>query len=229
MSTPTTINGFPKPDLSDSPNISTAVGNFADAIDSRVIPIFSTTGARDTAIPSPTYGMHCEVTGTQEYYRYNGTTWVSAAPRIIYKTANQSYSSDATLNPDDHFICNLEANSLYWGSIIVYYSSGTTSDFRTLWTFPSGCTGLRFYTALRPAAADTGDLDISVAKLSDTNQDFGGLGTTDSRTQRGMFDEQFTIDTAGSSGSLTFNHCQASATGTTTVFAGSCMQIWKVG
>jgi hypothetical protein len=173
--------------------------------------------------------MHCEVTGTGEHYRYNGSLWVSASPRIIYKAANQSYSSDATLNPDDHFILNLEANSLYMGNILIYYASPTGADFRTLWTFPSGTTGLRFYTALRPAAADVGDLDISVAKASDTNQDFGGLGTTDSRTQRGMYDEQFTFDTAGASGSLTFNHCQASATGTTTVFAGSVMQIWKVG
>lgn len=232
MATSTTINGFPKPELSDVPNIETAVGNFADAVDSRVIPIFATTGARDTAISAPSFGMHAAVSGTGEVYYYNGTAWVSAVPRTIYKTSNETVTSSTTLQNDNDFFLSVEANALYVVELDLFLTGngGGTGDFRSLWTFPSGSVGKRMRVALQEGAAAStpDDMKAPCSTLADPDQDTGTIGTATS--EGSLFKETMTIDTAGTSGTLQFTWCQASSNSTaTTVHAGSVMRCWKVG
>lgn len=230
MATTTTINGFPKPELSDVPNIETAVGNFADAVDSRVVPVFSTTGARDTAIPSPSFGMMAAVSGTGELYMYNGSVWVSARPRTIYKTSNETVTSSTTLQNDNDFFLSVEANSLYVVELDLVLTGATGGDFRSLWTFPSGCTGFRSRIALQEGAAAStpDDMKAPVSTIADTNQDTGTIGTLTS--EGSIFKETLSLDTAGTSGTLQFTWCQATSSGTaTTVYAGSVLRCWKVG
>jgi hypothetical protein len=228
VATSTTINGFPKPELSDVPNIETAVGNFADAVDSRVIPIFATTGARDTAISAPSFGMHAAVSGTGEVYYYNGTAWVSAVPRTIYKTSNETVTSSTTLQNDNDFFLNVEANSLYIVDLTLALTGNSGGDFRSLWTYPSGATGTRHRIALQHGGTVPDDLKAPVSSIADTNQDTGTLGTD--LTEQSIFKEWLTFDTAGTSGTLQFTWCQRVSSGTaTTVRAGSVMQVWKVG
>lgn len=230
MATSTTINGFPKPELSDVPNIETAVGNLANAVDSRVVPVFSTTGARDTAIASPSFGMMAAVSGTGELYMYNGSLWVSARPRTIYKASNETVTSSTVLQNDNDFAISLEANALYKGKLTLAYGAGG-GDFRSLWTFPSGATGLRWKASLMETGQTVNQAwhdqsKVSLFSAASPANDVEGLGGT----TPAFWIEDFTIDTAGTSGTLQFTWCQASSSATaTTVYAGSVLEIWKVG
>lgn len=225
MSTTTTINGWTIPELSDVPNIETAIHPLANAIDARVIPIFTTTGARDSAITAPSQGQHAEVTGTGEHYRYNGSLWVSDTPRTKFKTANETVTSSAVLQNDDDLFLSVEANAYYFGILMINYTAGG-GDFRSLWTFPSGTTGIRYYNGLRSGSATVNDDRAQVAAFTDTNQDVDGLGSS----TPAYYMEHIFVDTGGSSGTLQFQWCQATSSGTSTVVrAGSVLQLWKIG
>lgn len=227
MATATTINGFPKPELSDVPNIETAVGNFANAVDSRVIPVFSTTGARDTAIPSPSQGMHCEVTGTGEHYRYNGTVWVGATPRYIYKASNESVTSSTVVQSDNDFFFNVEANSLYVVELFLNIIGHSAGDFHSLWTVPSGTTGIRYRNVLVSGAASDSDNKTQIDTIAGAGATAGLLGTG---TTRSYWNENVSVDTAGTGGTMQFQWAQGTSSGTATVVqAGSYCKIYKVG
>ena len=225
MTSTTTINGWTIPTLSDVPNIETAIHPLANAIDARVIPIFTTTGNRDSAITSPSFGQFAAVSGTGEIYNYNGSSWVSAVPRTKYKTSNETVTSSAVLQNDNDFFFSVEANSLYYGELLINYTAGG-GDFRSLWTFPASTTGIRYYNGLRSGSATVNDDRVQVAVFTDTNQDVDGLGSA----TPAYYYEQITVDTAGTSGTLQFQWCQAVSNATSTVVrAGSVMRLWKVG
>jgi len=73
----TPINSIPLPQLSDStpPDIPADLTAIANVLDSRIIPRYATTTARNAAIPSPLSGMVAYTTGSGLDI-YNGTAWI---------------------------------------------------------------------------------------------------------------------------------------------------------
>lgn len=229
MSTTTAINGWTIPELSDVPNIETAIHPLANAIDARVIPIFTTTGARDSAITSPSFGQHAAVSGTGEVYWYNGSNWVSAVPRSFYKSANEQVVSSTTMQNDDTFTFSVEANALYFVELFIVMSSADATgnpDFKSQWTVPASTTGIRWRSGLTTGAtADTTDKEQIDTIAGGSSQ----LGVLPSST-RTFFVERISVDTAGTSGTMTLQWAQNNSdTDAVIVEAGSYMRVWKVG
>jgi len=142
MATTTTINGFSIPQLSDVPNIETAVNTFANSIDARVIPILATVAARTTAIPSPTAGQVAFVTATGEMYYYNGTAWVGIGPRCKKAGSNTIITDSTTLANITNSNFTVEANSTYImrGVVIANSTGSVANDIKFGWTYPTSAT-----------------------------------------------------------------------------------------
>lgn len=70
MALNTPIAALPYPELTDIPNAQTAFQNLATALDTKVIPKFATSVARDAAIPSPVAGMLVYRTDIKGYQTY---------------------------------------------------------------------------------------------------------------------------------------------------------------
>lgn len=102
MATVTPINGFPRPQLPDSPDIEIAVGSLGDAVDARANPVFATTVARDAAMPSPVAGQECYVTTGSVKYWYDGSGWRMLTP---YRQSFKLLSSPSS-NPNFQGIPN---------------------------------------------------------------------------------------------------------------------------
>lgn len=227
MSTTTTINGWTIPELSDVPNIETAIHPLANAIDARVIPIFTTTGARDSAITSPSFGQYAAVSGTGEVYWYNGSAWVSAVARVKYKTANEAVTSNTTNQADNDFFISVEANALYFVELHIVMTGHTSGDFKSAWTVPSGATGYRWRDVLQSGATADSENKSQIDTIAGGSATVGVLGTGSTNT---YFHETLTVDTAGTSGNLALEWSQGTSNATaTTVLAGSVMRVWKIG
>lgn len=88
MSTLSPIAKLPRPELTDPPNVPTALINLTNALDPLVIPRFANSTARNIAIPSPTAGQHAYLTESNALTRYDSSVgdWVS------YNTTSQTSS-----------------------------------------------------------------------------------------------------------------------------------------
>lgn len=91
----TPIAALPYPALTDSPNGPSQVQALANAVDTQVVPRFSTTTTRDAAITAPVAGMECWTTTPATHWYYSGTAWIvrggSAYGRCrLRRAANQS-------------------------------------------------------------------------------------------------------------------------------------------
>lgn len=142
MSTNSPINAIPKPALSDAANIETATHNAIELIDKRINAVFTSTSARDVAIPAPTEGMECYVTATGEKYLYNGTLWVSAKPRIV-RTTVSTIVGTGTYGTVTGLSFSVEASSRYvWDLHFPYQSiGGATNDMKMRWQGPGSPSG----------------------------------------------------------------------------------------
>lgn len=230
MSTLTPINGWSLPALTDSPNITSAVNTAVSAIDSRVNPIFSTTAARNAAIPSPTEGMECYVTGTKEKYIYNGTAWIGATPRFFIASADQTVTDSNALNNSSYLTAPVEANSTYLVHTMIKYFSNSTgaggNDFQLGWSVPASSSGYW----------NTWGADVGVASWTGNFWYLTRAWTTADAlgTQNAVMVARpgGVLITSGTSGSLTFQFAEnTGVAGVTSVTLGqySVLQILKIG
>lgn len=72
MALNTPNSALPYPELTDIPNALTAFQNLALALDTKVIPKFGSSSARDSAIPAPVAGQACYRTDIKGYQYYEG-------------------------------------------------------------------------------------------------------------------------------------------------------------
>lgn len=84
---------------SDAPAIHTGTENLAKDLDKFIVGRFASTGARDTAIPTPTAGQICVTAGVMQ--QYLGGVWVNlVVPRlpvgILYDAALAATTSAST-------------------------------------------------------------------------------------------------------------------------------------
>lgn len=141
MSTLTTVNALPKPALSDAPNIESAVNTTLDMIDTRMVARFSTASARDAAITAPVFGQVASVSGTGEIYWYNGSTWVSLAPRFTAGgLSNQNFNSTTLANVTSFsFACEASSRYIIQGCFSI--AGAQAADMKIGWTTPGSATG----------------------------------------------------------------------------------------
>lgn len=229
MATATPVHGWQVPSLGDAPNIETAVGTIAAQIDRRAVPIYSTTGARDTAIPGPIEGMMSYVTGTDELYCYSGSLWLGTKPRCVFKTANENVISSTAFQNDDHLFISLEANSRYIVDCYIKYageSGAGTGDFKTTWTVPASATGTRFCVGAPTSTTSQNDTNVLTTGFSIT-----GALTYGTNTAADSFYARETLNiTTVSSGTLQLQWAQViSNANNTTVQTDSFLSCLKVG
>lgn len=229
MSLTTDIAALPYPELSDVPNAQTAFGNLADAIDTQVVPRFTTVAARDAAITAPTFGQLAAVSGTGELYLYNGTSWVGASPRIKLKTAAESVVSSTALQNDNELFLPVDASSTYMYRLWMPYTSTVdTNDMKVGFTFPS-LTASSVYVAAA--------LEASVSGAGPYSVTFGGATLTSgvAFTSVGTINKDVALFASGhivvgvSSGTFQLQWAQNTSQPTSvTVKAGGYLEMWKV-
>lgn len=93
MTTNTPRNGFRVPQLTDAPNIETAVGQLASDVDKRSFSIYATPAARDLANPTPTQGNTCFVQSynlPMVYYNSYWGFWPGTPLALLYSDVDQT-------------------------------------------------------------------------------------------------------------------------------------------
>lgn len=67
--------------------------------------------------------------------------------QLVYKTADETRSSNSTLTDDGQLILSVEANANYVFDSVIFFNTGGTPDYKGKWDVPSGalltfqCTG----------------------------------------------------------------------------------------
>lgn len=224
MATTTPVNGWSIPQLTDPPNITTAVNSFANGVDARANPIFSTTSARAAAIPSPTAGQECFVTATGEKYIYNGSSWVGMVWRRAVSPSTVIVNNSTTLVNVGGLSMSLEANSIYRVDCIMPIQSNSAPDFRFQFTCPAGVTGFCMAAQWNQLTAPNGIRDTQVFAFDAANRILGATdGTLEYLTLVGD------LTTTGTSGTLQFQFAQAVANvSNTSVYFGATITALKL-
>lgn len=128
----TTINGLPYPASTDAPNVPLHIQNLAQGIDSRAVPRFASTTARNAAITTPVDGMMCTVNGFPMFYRagqWRGTITTSASQTTFFLTEiyTDVETGVATLTVNDPgwpYILDVSA------TVMISADSGTGANVR---------------------------------------------------------------------------------------------------
>lgn len=137
----------------------------------------------------------------------------------VAKASATTRNSTTTMADDPDLTFPVAADSLYAVEMTVTYNSGTTPDFKHLWSLPSGATldGMLIHQAL----GGTNTIDAAYVAAAVSSQGTGGDISLWA---------SFTIDTAGTAGSATFQWAQVNSdAGDTTVNAGSWVRYRKIG
>lgn len=155
MSQLTPISSIPYPDNPDSSRGDIHFTNMSDVIDTRMIPRFATTAARDVAIPSPSGGQVCYVTDLKAFQYYiSGGGWTT-----------QGFSKTSVLAADD-----------------VVTSSTTLANGTLTISLPAGTWELEGFIAV---SADQGvDAKLSISATGATSALWRGIGPTLGTTDR---------------------------------------------
>jgi|SRR5215472_253264 len=148
-------------------------------------------------------------------------TWF--VPLVAYKSADQSLTSNTTLQNDNALSVTVAANATYWFELYLNFEGGTTgsSDIKVGWTFPSGLT-MRY----QDIYADTG----AVARLAvtDIQTSVIAVGSNGAGNLR-AYSARGTVLTSGTSGTLQLQWAQNTSSGTATiVHAGSVLMLQRI-
>lgn len=224
MSVTSPINGFVLPSLGDVANIEAAVQPLGLAVDSLVIPRFSTTAGRDAAISAPTFGQFAVVSGTQEVYVYSGTAWVSAKPRFIIKPTDEPLASDSTGQLDDHLLFSMEANSAYVANFFLgIQSTSATPDIKIDWSIPAGASRRAYFVGLPESAATS----TNAVKMIWDDGTMPSFAAFNGFTCMQVYVYFITGATAGNA-NLRWGQ-NVSDPAATIMGSGSRIEVWKVG
>lgn len=135
-----------------------------------------------------------------------------------YKTADEIVNNTAVLQNDDHIVVTVEANATYLYDLFLQYTSGTTPDFKFVWSAPAGAALLwgGAYYDTSGALVQAGGFTLA------TTGAIGGTG--------GLVTGRFTgVLTTVSAGSFQLTWAQNAATASnTTLHAGSYVKLLRI-
>lgn len=227
MTTP--IAGLRYKTLADSPNGNLLGQDLATDLDHKVIARYATVAARDTANPTPIAGDMCFCSDYMELYAYNGTTWISAIPRTITITGDQSWTSNTTFADYNGggataISIALEPNATYTANILHEYRADSAADLKQQYLYTGTFNAARLFTNnLRLTGTTGADTFMdSVALLGVVGQ-YGGFGNSDALP---IIHYMWCKTTTG--GTLKPQFAQNSSSATASVVAFSQIMIRKV-
>lgn len=225
MTTP--INGFPVAAMSDVANIVTNVDELTDALDLVGVPRFNLLSERNAAIPSPSDGMVCYVTQTEEMYLRKNSAWCSMVPRTKTKSSDQNAGNTNYRNDNELFL-SVEANSRYLGEMILAYTSALSDgDLKFSFSGPSGYTVQGVNVDALDVAAVNNGLSVFLDSALDLTGTFnvGGVGPTNLVGVR----VKLMITTSSTAGTFTVRWAQSSSSATLTIVnEGSSLELSKI-
>ena len=134
-------------------------------------------------------------------------------PLFAYKTANESVTSSAALQNDDHLVLPVAANAVYQVQAYLRYEGATAGDLSCDFTLPASAALQLGVFGLHTTATTTTDVHVITAYNGTGLMAFGALGAgTDCSA---FFNGTFT--TAGTAGNLQFRWAQSVSSGTATI------------
>lgn len=218
----TTSAGLRYPELTDSPNAQTAVKNLADDLNGKHVPIFATTGARDTAFPSPTNGQVCYITALDQLMVRSGGAWVNVTTTVLaYKSADETVNNSSTLQNDNHLVISVVANAAYTVDLYAIYNSNSTANLKVDYTMPAGAalSQMVFISGGTLSAIQHG---VSLGTVGAVNG-IAGISADTGLQMHGV------LTTGGTSGNLTFRWAQNVANASNTIMrTGSYLRAQRI-
>lgn len=192
----------------------------ASVRDQSVTP-FATAAARTSAITSPVTGMLSHRADGFAFEGYDGTGWVLAAQHQVFvrKTADETLSSNTTLQNDDALLWAVRSNAVYIMHLWVLYQSGTAGDFKMGFTVPASTT-----MAWAWFGSDTNLAVVNAGPFNESSSTAAGGSTANLWAHvHGV------ITTSATSGNVQFQWAQNSSDGTSTIVrAGSYGYLHRV-
>lgn len=105
MATTTANQGMPYPQSSDTPaDTPLFIQNLAQALEKKLVQVFTTSTDRDTKLTSPTNGMFCVLTTPGEMYLRTGGAWVKTYPVDSHILSGTTTPSSGSGNNGDIYI-----------------------------------------------------------------------------------------------------------------------------
>jgi hypothetical protein len=154
---------------------------------------------------------------------------MSMLPQTMWKTVNTDRAAATTFADDPDLTVALEANATYHVCFYLHYAALDLARFKTMWTIPSGASGLR--SAIGPdqgvslsgtSAGGTGRWGVHAVTTSVT------YGTRDSATNQCAAIEEGVVTTT-SAGTLALQWAQVTSNATATrLGAGSSLHLRRL-
>lgn len=163
MTTYSDIAQLPLPENTDALVAQSTFGDYATALDSQLVPPFSTATARDAAMLSgKVEGQLCTVAGELQYW--DGQTWWNQAnTRYVTKAADTARSSTIVSAADPHLTFAAKSGGIYriqaW---LVPLSASTSVNFRAKWGSVGGNVTFSPGSLMGPAAGVTSVSGVQV-------------------------------------------------------------------
>jgi hypothetical protein len=224
---------LPYAELTDAANLQTFGQALTTVLDGIVSPKYALLSDRAAANPSPSGGDCCYVGETDKYYIYSSTVgaWIYNTPWCKYKPTGTGRSGTSQ-SDDPHLTFAVEASSVYKFTMgLAFITSAAGGGWANTVSVPASATvemmGLSLATtesafnAVTTNFASTPGLQASASTASGgDNYNSTGLGIPS--IQSG------TLVTSGA-GTFACKWAQHASSGTTTLVAGSWMEIMKIG
>jgi len=84
MATTTTNQLLPYPVSTDTPaDTPLFMQNLAQAVEKKLVQVFTSTTDRNTKLPTPVTGMFCITTDTLRAFWWNGASWIQVLPITV--------------------------------------------------------------------------------------------------------------------------------------------------
>lgn len=88
MADTTDNQAMPYPESTDLPNTPLHIQNLAEALEKKLVMVFTDTADRTAKVPAPTSGMFSVLTGTDVIEFYDGATWKRVYPPAVPAVTN---------------------------------------------------------------------------------------------------------------------------------------------
>jgi hypothetical protein len=163
-------------------------------------------------------GSNISLSGSTGQVTINATG--AGGRTLVYKTADQSITSDSTLNNDSELFFTMAANTKYQFKLEVFFDSGTTPDFKWRHSGPTSPTLVRIVERGSAPGSTTLSFNVATAYSSSDN-----ALTSSSATTGGYVSLEGIIHNGVNAGDFHFQWSQnSSSTTATTVRAGSYIE-----
>lgn len=201
------IAGLPLPEANDLLVAERAFGDYASAVDTLLIPQYTTVAARNTAMNSGKItGQLCAVAGELQWW--DGSTWWNFGDtRYAFKSVDTVRTSTATPTPDPHLTITLTTGRWLVECHTYWTCAVTTVNVQAHWDSSGGTiTGSRCVVSCPAGTTDRNNsLSATVSPALGTSIATGALASSVVRM------ETVLVDVGAASDTLRFNWAQAAS------------------